>query len=289
VLLFKAAQRGDLCWWADPIFWIGVLAIASGAAIFFWLLVPPWVVDRSARRSRREAAIREGHANQLRGLEEIINELGQISGQLKQELRWGQRGPLFPNTAWTKNQHLVTVSDVRAAVDSAYAQAHELDLETRTASQSELDPGEVQKRQRAKRRLIRPEVLLPLCAPSLNRTERNSRRGVGRHVSHASPDLADLLRELDDDSLGAADVAEPVAVLVAHQLADEFNAAGSQTGNDGVDVLDDECEVAYPACSPARGRCRPGLKASGTSPARVAHCRPGFASSQSPPVRPRAQ
>lgn len=96
MLLFKAAQRGDLCWWADPIFWIGVLAIASGAAIFFWLLVPPWVVDRSARRSRREAAIREGHANQLRGLEEIINELGQISGQLKQELRWGQRGPSFP-------------------------------------------------------------------------------------------------------------------------------------------------------------------------------------------------
>ena len=37
---------------------------------------------------------------------------------------------------------------------------------------------------------------------------------------------ADLFRQLDDDPLGAADVAEPVAVLVAHQLADEFGAAG---------------------------------------------------------------
>jgi hypothetical protein len=52
--------------------------------------------------------------------------------------------------------------------------------------------------------------------------------------------LADLLRELDDDSLRAADVAEPVAVLVALQLADEFSAAGSQAGDDGVDVLDGE-------------------------------------------------
>jgi hypothetical protein len=35
-----------------------------------------------------------------------------------------------------------------------------------------------------------------------------------------------------------------VAVLVALQLADEFSAAGSQAGNDGVDVLDGECDVA---------------------------------------------
>jgi hypothetical protein len=35
----------------------------------------------------------------------------------------------------------------------------------------------------------------------------------------------------------AADIAEPVAVLVALQLADEFSAAGSQAGNDRVDVL----------------------------------------------------
>jgi hypothetical protein len=42
----------------------------------------------------------------------------------------------------------------------------------------------------------------------------------------------------------AADVAEPVAVLVALQLADEFSAAGSQAGDEGVDVLDRECDVA---------------------------------------------
>src|SRR6266567_4684332 len=38
---------------------------------------------------------------------------------------------------------------------------------------------------------------------------------------------ADLLCQLDDDPLGAADVAEPVAVLVAHQLADQLGAPGS--------------------------------------------------------------
>jgi hypothetical protein len=35
-----------------------------------------------------------------------------------------------------------------------------------------------------------------------------------------------------------------VAVLVALQLADELGAAASQAGDDGVDVLDDECEMA---------------------------------------------
>jgi hypothetical protein len=54
---------------------------------------------------------------------------------------------------------------------------------------------------------------------------------VGRSVGRGSPGglgpSADLLGQLDDDSLGAPDVAEPVAVLVAHQLADELGAAGS--------------------------------------------------------------
>ena len=60
--------------------------------------------------------------------------------------------------------------------------------------------------------------------------------------------LADLLRQLDDDPLRAADVAEPVAVLVALQLADELSAACSRTGDDGVDVLDRECEIAETRC-----------------------------------------
>ena len=51
---------------------------------------------------------------------------------------------------------------------------------------------------------------------------------------------ADLLCQLDDDSLGAADVAEPVFVLIALQLADELRAAGSQAGDDGVDVFNSE-------------------------------------------------
>jgi hypothetical protein len=41
----------------------------------------------------------------------------------------------------------------------------------------------------------------------------------------------------------AADVAEPVAVLVALQLADKFSAAGSQAGHDAIDVLDGERDV----------------------------------------------
>src|ERR671934_1859521 len=60
--------------------------------------------------------------------------------------------------------------------------------------------------------------------------------------------LADLLRQLDDDPLRAADVAEPVAVLVALQLADELSAAGSQAGDDGVDVFDGECDMADARC-----------------------------------------
>ena len=52
--------------------------------------------------------------------------------------------------------------------------------------------------------------------------------------------LAELLGQRDDDPLGAADVAEPVAVLVLHQLADEFGAVSAQAGNDILDVVDGE-------------------------------------------------
>jgi hypothetical protein len=58
---------------------------------------------------------------------------------------------------------------------------------------------------------------------------------VGLTTSPIIPS-ADVLCQLDDDPLGAADVAEPVAVLVALQLADELSAAGSQAGDDRVDV-----------------------------------------------------
>src|SRR5215217_735585 len=55
---------------------------------------------------------------------------------------------------------------------------------------------------------------------------------------------ADLLGQLDDDALRAADVAQPVAVPVALQLADELRAAGLQAGDGGVDVVDGERDVA---------------------------------------------
>src|SRR4051794_2060466 len=59
---------------------------------------------------------------------------------------------------------------------------------------------------------------------------------------------ANLLCQLDDDPLRASHIAKPVAVLVAHQLADELSAAGSQAGDDGVDVFDGECDVADARC-----------------------------------------
>ena len=62
----------------------------------------------------------------------------------------------------------------------------------------------------------------------------------------AEQKLSDPLRELDDDSLRAADVAGPVAVLIAHHLADELDAASSQAGNDDVDDFDGGCDMANP-------------------------------------------
>jgi hypothetical protein len=121
----------------------------AGSLIFLWLLVPPWLTDRQIRQTRSEQALSEGRANQRQGLDEIARELGQISSQLKGELRWGKRGSLFPNTAWTKNQHLVT-GQIRALVDSAYERAHVLDQETLSAPQAELDEKETQERQQAK-------------------------------------------------------------------------------------------------------------------------------------------
>ena len=43
---------------------------------------------------------------------------------------------------------------------------------------------------------------------------------------------------------GPPDVAEPVAVLVTLQLADELCPAGSQASDDGVNVFDGEGEMA---------------------------------------------
>lgn len=49
---------------------------------------------------------------------------------------------------------------------------------------------------------------------------------------------ADPLRQLDDDPLRAADVAEPIDVFVALHLANELRAAGSQASDNSIDVVD---------------------------------------------------
>src|SRR4051794_12859947 len=59
---------------------------------------------------------------------------------------------------------------------------------------------------------------------------------------------ADLLGQLDDDPLGAADVAEPVAGPEALRPADDLRAMSAQAGDGGVDVLDDEGEMAEARC-----------------------------------------
>jgi hypothetical protein len=58
----------------------------------------------------------------------------------------------------------------------------------------------------------------------------------------------DALCRLDDDPLGAAHVAEPVAVLIALQLADKLSAFGLQARDDGVNVFYGECDMANPRC-----------------------------------------
>ena len=45
-----------------------------------------------------------------------------------------------------------------------------------------------------------------------------------------------MLGQCDDDALGAADVTEPIAVLVLRQLANEFGAVGVQVDKDVLNV-----------------------------------------------------
>src|SRR5256714_15474453 len=56
---------------------------------------------------------------------------------------------------------------------------------------------------------------------------------------------AELLGQSDDDALRATQEAEPVAVLVLRDLADEFGTVAAQAGNDVVDVVDSEHDAAY--------------------------------------------
>ena len=67
---------------------------------------------------------------------------------------------------------------------------------------------------------------------------------TGKAVGGRPEPSADLLRQFDEDPLRAADVAEPIAVCVALHLANELRAAGSQAGDDGVDIVDCKCDMA---------------------------------------------
>ena len=56
---------------------------------------------------------------------------------------------------------------------------------------------------------------------------------------------ADLLGERDEDALRATDITEPIAVLVLHQLANQFGTVGAEPGNDIIDVFDGKHDATY--------------------------------------------
>ena len=133
----------------DPIFWIGIGLVVAGVAVWVWLLLGPWLADRQARSARAEQALLEGRANQRAALDEILTELGEMSNQLKRELRSGQRYGMLPYAMWSKNAHVVT-GDAGGLVEDAYKRAHLLDQETESATQPQLNEKETRHRQGAK-------------------------------------------------------------------------------------------------------------------------------------------
>src|SRR5688500_13136147 len=52
--------------------------------------------------------------------------------------------------------------------------------------------------------------------------------------------MTELFRQRDDNALRAADVGEPIYVLILHHLANEFSPMLLQASNDVVDVRDSE-------------------------------------------------
>ena len=59
-------------------------------------------------------------------------------------------------------------------------------------------------------------------------------------IAHAYHALAELLGESDEQSFGAADVAEPIRVLVLHHVANELRAARAESHERLVDVVHGE-------------------------------------------------
>src|SRR5689334_1630735 len=57
--------------------------------------------------------------------------------------------------------------------------------------------------------------------------------------------LLELLSQRDQDALRAADVTEPILVLILGHLAHEFCATSAQAGKDVVDIFDGEHDATY--------------------------------------------
>src|SRR5947208_15528135 len=83
-----------------------------------------------------------------------------------------------------------------------------------------------------------------VCRPK-SRLPPSKSSSSSAHAYHA---LAELLGKPDNDALGAADVAEPIRVLVLHHFADQFGAVGAQARDDDVDVIDGQRDAADPEC-----------------------------------------
>jgi hypothetical protein len=79
----------------------------------------------------------------------------------------------------------------------------------------ELDRGQTAERGVASARVQRTSNHSKACGAQ--------RAMAGEQVGGRPVPSAELLRQHDDDPLRAADVAEPIAVLVAHHLADELS------------------------------------------------------------------
>ena len=60
--------------------------------------------------------------------------------------------------------------------------------------------------------------------------------------------LAEFLGKPDNDAFGAADITEPILVLVLHHLSDQPGAAGAQARDDVADVIDREHDAADSEC-----------------------------------------
>jgi len=97
----------------------------------------------------------------------------------------------------------------------------------------------------------------------------------------------DPLGQLDDDSLRAADAAEPIDVLVVLHLADELPAARSHAGDGGVESSSANVTWRMPGVLGGACRSPPSPGGRETSTARAVRGHQESPTSRSPSGRPR--